>query len=70
MCFDHVNEYTCICQSGYTGYDCDVDIDECQSSPCVHGKHVYTAVLTEIKAKNALVPNGKFNFYISFGYGK
>ena len=30
--------YTCHCENGYTGYDCSVEIDECQSSPCVHGK--------------------------------
>ena len=40
VCVDYVNSYTCQCQAGYTGYDCEVEIDECQSSPCVRGKHV------------------------------
>ena len=26
--------YTCSCVAGYTGTDCSVDINECDSSPC------------------------------------
>ena len=37
-CVDQINGYKCHCQPGYTGIDCDVDIDECQSSPCINGK--------------------------------
>ena len=37
-CVDQINGYKCQCQPGYTGIDCDVDIDECQSSPCINGK--------------------------------
>ncbi|KAK8737436.1 hypothetical protein OTU49_004483, partial [Cherax quadricarinatus] len=29
--------YTCICQPGYTGRNCEVDVDECSSSPCQNG---------------------------------
>lgn len=36
-CVDQINGYKCQCQPGYTGIDCDVDIDECQSSPCING---------------------------------
>lgn len=28
---------TCICAEGYTGPWCEVDIDDCAASPCVHG---------------------------------
>ncbi|GMT05242.1 hypothetical protein PENTCL1PPCAC_27416 [Pristionchus entomophagus] len=28
---------SCICDSGWTGDKCDVDIDECSLSPCAHG---------------------------------
>ena len=38
-CVDQINSYTCQCQEGYTGRDCEVEIDECQSSPCIHGRH-------------------------------
>ena len=37
-CVDRINGYKCQCQPGYTGIDCDVDIDECQSPPCFNGK--------------------------------
>ena len=36
-CIDQVNSYICQCDAGYTGYECNVEIDECQSSPCVRG---------------------------------
>lgn len=37
-CVDQINGYNCQCQAGYTGINCDVNIDECQSSPCKKGK--------------------------------
>ena len=30
--------YHCNCQAGFTGPHCDINVDECSSSPCVHGK--------------------------------
>ena len=41
-CIDQVNNYTCQCQGGYAGRDCEVEIDECQSSPCIRGKKVFS----------------------------
>ena len=32
--------YFCTCQAGFTGFHCNVNIDDCSSSPCVHGKCV------------------------------
>ncbi|WP_437497765.1 calcium-binding EGF-like domain-containing protein [Sorangium sp. So ce1099] len=29
--------YVCACAPGWTGDNCDVDVDECASSPCVNG---------------------------------
>ena len=32
--------YYCICEPGFTGDHCKINIDECASNPCVHGKCV------------------------------
>ena len=29
--------YKCVCKEGYHGINCDNEIDECYSMPCVHG---------------------------------
>lgn len=34
-CVDDLNFYRCTCESGYTGWNCDDEIDECFSDPCV-----------------------------------
>ena len=39
-CVDMVNNYSCQCQPGYTGYNCSFEIDECQSSPCINGNNM------------------------------
>jgi len=28
--------YECVCQSGWTGSNCDIDIDECENDPCLN----------------------------------
>ena len=38
MCLqDLVNDYGCHCPAGYTGKNCQIDIDECESMPCFNG---------------------------------
>ena len=38
-CIDGVDSFTCVCQPGFTGQLCQVQINECLStpSPCMHG---------------------------------
>ena len=30
-------DYVCTCASGFTGHDCEVNINECESLPCQNG---------------------------------
>jgi hypothetical protein len=29
--------YICVCESGWAGVVCDTNVNECSSTPCVHG---------------------------------
>ena len=37
FCSDGINSFTCLCKPGYTGKNCQTDIDECGSTPCLNG---------------------------------
>lgn len=37
QCIDGINNYTCSCYLGFTGKNCEIDINECESSPCQYG---------------------------------
>ena len=45
-CVDHVNKYTCVCDGGYKGYDCEDEVDECLSSPCIRGENLNLRLLS------------------------
>ncbi|NXC48749.1 CRUM1 protein, partial [Penelope pileata] len=36
-CEDLFNSFSCACSAGWEGLLCESNIDDCQSSPCVHG---------------------------------
>ncbi|XP_059352322.1 protein eyes shut-like [Daphnia carinata] len=39
LCIDHINNssYSCFCEDGYTGYQCQTDWNECWNGPCKNG---------------------------------
>ena len=37
-CESRQGMYHCNCQAGFSGPHCDINIDDCSSSPCVNGK--------------------------------
>ncbi len=36
-CVNDFNGYTCTCPPGYTGVDCQINIDDCAGNPCQNG---------------------------------
>lgn len=36
-CQNNADDYECMCPQGYTGSNCEVEEDECVSSPCAQG---------------------------------
>ena len=55
-CVDDVNNYTCQCESGFTGFNCEIEINECLSSPCINGR---------VKSNLFFVRNFKICFHTS-----
>ena len=37
-CVDQVAGYICLCAPGFTGSQCEEDIDDCDPNPCLHGR--------------------------------
>ena len=34
---DQINGYMCVCEAGWTGVRCSVNIDDCATNPCQNG---------------------------------
>ena len=33
-CEDGENSYYCVCRAGYSGSNCEININECEGDPC------------------------------------
>ena len=44
MCSNEGNDFVCECTAGFSGEQCETDIDECESSPCENGGSCSDAV--------------------------
>lgn len=47
-CVDNINSFTCICPTGFSGVNCDENIDDCLTSPCANGMQFYVILLSYI----------------------
>ena len=55
---DGVNMYTCACEAGYFGLNCETDVNECNSHPCQNGGSCivsYLILLTETAKSHLLI---------------
>jgi len=49
LCIDHTNStdgYSCFCQDGFTGYQCQTDWNECWSNPCLNEGTCHDGIAT------------------------
>eukprot|EP01047_Picozoa_sp_COSAG01_P021765 COSAG01_NODE_1273_length_10951_cov_3.439182_3_plen_287_part_01 len=37
VCHDFIDRYNCSCARGFLGFNCEINVDECASGPCVRG---------------------------------
>ena len=44
-----MGNYRCDCSSGWTGLDCDANVNECALSPCIHGSCTVSVIIWMVK---------------------
>merc|ERR1712224_885347 len=44
QCIDEVDDYTCECAEGYSGNNCEINIDDCAGNPCQNGSQCVDGV--------------------------
>lgn len=53
-CVNYQTNYKCLCKNGYTGVNCEIDIDECASNPCLNN----SPCIDEINGYKCLCQDG------------
>lgn len=41
---DEVNGFRCVCETGFTGVNCEENVNDCSSNPCLNGGHCIDAI--------------------------
>ena len=65
-CYDHgdcieveSNEYECDCYDGYTDIECELEIDECLSNPCLNSG-TCTDLVADVSCECSDLHHGKY----------
>ncbi|CAH1274718.1 SRPX2 [Branchiostoma lanceolatum] len=54
QCVDHLRNYSCICRDGFTGRNCEINIDDCLDNVCENG----ATCLDGVQNYTCLCPDG------------
>ncbi|XP_035676272.1 sushi, von Willebrand factor type A, EGF and pentraxin domain-containing protein 1-like [Branchiostoma floridae] len=54
QCIDQLRNYSCICKDGFTGRNCEINIDDCQDNVCDNG----ATCLDGVRNYTCLCPDG------------
>ena len=63
---DGVQKYTCVCKYGYTGKNCESEVDPCAPNPCQNNGFCCRHGKTWCAHNNVAL--GKFQCYCASGY--